>query len=61
MVSCKCIFNVYRHGHSLMRASSLGTVDLTGTAYKEDFIATGFGGHIAIPILRERYVHVWLQ
>merc|ERR1711988_1295951 len=31
----------------------LGTVDLLGTAYEDDIIATGYGGHLAIPLLRE--------
>lgn len=33
----------------------LGTVDQIGTAYSDDFIATGFGGHLALPIIRERW------
>lgn len=33
----------------------LGYVDLIGTAYEEHFIATGFGAHLAIPIIRERW------
>ncbi|CAD7963412.1 unnamed protein product [Amoebophrya sp. A120] len=31
----------------------LAYVDLQGTAFEEDFIATGFGLHLAIPILRK--------
>ena len=31
----------------------LGYVDLQGTCYEDDFIATGFGMHLAIPLLRE--------
>ena len=34
---------------------TLGVVDLIGTTYEEDFLATGFGLHLAIPILRERW------
>eukprot|EP01138_Halocafeteria_seosinensis_P002550 gb/GECG01002608.1/.p1 GENE.gb/GECG01002608.1/~~gb/GECG01002608.1/.p1 ORF type:complete len:233 (+),score=23.93 gb/GECG01002608.1/:1-699(+) len=34
---------------------SLGMVDLYGTAFEEDFIATGFGHHFAMPILREKW------
>jgi len=33
----------------------LGTVDLIGTQYEEDFLATGFGGYIVTPILRSRW------
>merc|ERR1719253_1622989 len=33
--------------------SFLGTVDLIGTSYEDDIIATGYGGHLAIPLLRE--------
>lgn len=34
--------------------SFLSYVDLYGTTYSDDFIATGYGAHLAIPILRER-------
>lgn len=33
----------------------LGYVDLIGTAYEEDFIATGFGAYLAMPLIRERW------
>jgi len=33
----------------------LGYVDLIGTAYEENFIATGFGAYLALPIIRERW------
>jgi 20S proteasome subunit beta 7 len=33
----------------------LGYVDLIGTAYEEEHIATGFGAYLAIPIIRERW------
>lgn len=33
----------------------LGYVDLIGTAYEEDFMATGFGAHMAIPLIREKW------
>jgi len=33
----------------------LGYVDHQGTAYEEDFIATGFGLHLAIPLLRNEW------
>jgi len=33
----------------------LGYVDLIGTAYEENFIATGFGAYLAIPLIRERW------
>ena len=35
--------------------SFLGCVDLIGTAYEENYIATGFGAYLAIPIIRERW------
>jgi hypothetical protein len=34
---------------------SLGIVDLIGTTYTEDFLATGFGNHLAVPLMRERW------
>jgi 20S proteasome subunit beta 7 len=37
------------------QAPFLGYVDLIGTAYEEDFIATGFGAYLAIPLIRERW------
>jgi 20S proteasome alpha/beta subunit len=33
----------------------LGYVDLIGTSYEENFIATGFGAYLAIPIIREKW------
>merc|ERR1712216_626135 len=36
-------------------ASFLGYVDLIGTAYEENFIATGFGAYLAIPLIREKW------
>ena len=33
----------------------LGYVDLIGTSYEENFIATGFGAYLAIPIIRDRW------
>ncbi|MDP2434663.1 MAG: proteasome subunit beta [archaeon] len=33
----------------------LGFVDLRGTAYQEDIVATGYGAYIAIPLLRDRF------
>ena len=36
-------------------AAFLGYVDLIGTAYEENFIATGFGAYLAMPIIRERW------
>lgn len=35
--------------------SFLGYVDLIGTAYEENFIATGFGAYLALPIMRDRW------
>lgn len=36
-------------------SSFLGSVDLIGTAYEEDFLATGFGSYLAIPIFRKKW------
>jgi 20S proteasome subunit beta 7 len=36
-------------------AGFLGQVDLIGTAYEENFIATGFGAYLAIPLIREKW------
>lgn len=33
----------------------LGSVDLIGTQYEDNHIATGFGAHLAMPILRKRW------
>jgi 20S proteasome subunit beta 7 len=33
----------------------LGYVDLIGTSYEENFIATGFGAYLAIPLIREKW------
>jgi 20S proteasome subunit beta 7 len=33
----------------------LGYVDMIGTAYEENFVATGFGGYLALPLIRERW------
>jgi 20S proteasome subunit beta 7 len=33
----------------------LGSVDYIGTTYEDDFIATGFGSYLAIPILRKKW------
>mmetsp|Transcript_48526 Transcript_48526/g.35716 ORF Transcript_48526/g.35716 Transcript_48526/m.35716 type:complete len:252 (-) Transcript_48526:51-806(-) len=33
----------------------LGYVDMIGTAYEENYIATGFGAYLAIPLIRERW------
>lgn len=32
----------------------LSYVDLYGTTFEDDFVATGYGGHLAIPILRDQ-------
>jgi len=36
-------------------SSFLGVVDLRGTAYTDNIVATGFGGHLAMPILRNKW------
>lgn len=33
----------------------LGYVDMIGTAFEENFLATGFGAYLALPIIRERW------
>ena len=33
----------------------LGYVDLIGTAYEENYIATGYGSYLALPIIRDRW------
>mmetsp|Transcript_11616 Transcript_11616/g.11996 ORF Transcript_11616/g.11996 Transcript_11616/m.11996 type:complete len:230 (+) Transcript_11616:56-745(+) len=33
----------------------LGYVDMIGTAYEENYIATGYGAYLAIPLIRERW------
>lgn len=35
-------------------APFLDNVDLIGTAYEENFIATGFGAYLSIPLIREK-------
>lgn len=35
--------------------SFLGYVDQIGTAYEENFVATGFGAYLATPLIRERW------
>jgi 20S proteasome subunit beta 7 len=37
------------------KAPFLGYVDSIATAYEGDFIATGYGGHLALPILRNEW------
>ncbi|CAM9842713.1 unnamed protein product [Ectocarpus sp. 13 AM-2016] len=33
----------------------LGSVDHIGTCYEDNILATGFGGHLALPILRKKW------
>ena len=42
-------------GASAPRKPFLGRVDKLGMSYEEDFIATGFGLHLAVPLMRERW------
>jgi len=35
--------------------SFLGYVDLVGTCYQDDYVATGYGGYIALPLIRKAY------
>jgi 20S proteasome subunit beta 7 len=41
-------------GYDLNRGSFLGLVDLFGTFYEDKYVATGYGAHLAMPLLRER-------
>jgi len=34
----------------------LGVVDKLGNAYEEKYIATGYGAHLALPLMREKHV-----
>jgi len=36
--------------------SYLGFVDLYGTSFSEEYAATGYGNHLALPLIRERCV-----
>ena len=38
------------------RRSYLGFVDLYGTSFAEDYAATGYGNHLAMPLIRDRCV-----
>jgi 20S proteasome subunit beta 7 len=42
-------------GHSEKNGSFLGAVDSIGTCWQDNCIATGYGGHIAIPLLRRAF------
>ena len=33
--------------------SFLATCDMMGTQYEDDMVATGYGGHLALPLMRE--------
>lgn len=33
----------------------LGVVDLRGTAYTDDVVATGYGAHLALPVMRKKW------
>ncbi len=52
ITSTYCKPSVYHH----YRVSSfLGSVDLYGTTYLENMLATGFGMHMAVPLLRKNW------
>ena len=38
-----------------MNISFLGTVDMRGNSYTGNHLATGFGHHLAIPLLRKHW------
>lgn len=44
-----------KHKSWLPGLSYVGYVDLYGTAFADDFAATGFGTHVALPIIRDRW------
>ncbi|KAJ2162106.1 Proteasome subunit beta type-7 [Coemansia sp. RSA 552] len=48
------LWNAYVVGGVDDGQSMLGYVDMYGTTYQSDTVATGYGGHLAIPILRRR-------
>jgi len=35
--------------------SFLGYVDLVGTCFEDDFVTTGYGSHLALPLIRKAY------
>lgn len=45
----------YTKGEGGNMVPFLGTVDKIGTAFCDNFLATGFGGYLAIPLLREKW------
>lgn len=45
---CQFVFMGYRDGDAF-----LGAVDDVGTRWEDDCVATGYGGHIALPLLRQ--------
>lgn len=47
--------SVHDYTFHSQRNSFLGYVDLLGTTYSSPTLATGFGAHIAQPLLREAY------
>ena len=48
------VFVSHTQYHTLLR-SFLGLVDKVGTSFADDYIATGFGAHLALPLLRAGY------
>ncbi len=34
--------------------ATLGYIDPLGTAFSEDFVATGYGAHLGLPLIRDR-------
>ena len=50
-----CCVASYENILILRRCSYVGYVDLYGTMFSEDFAATGFGTHVALPIIRDRW------
>jgi 20S proteasome subunit beta 7 len=46
--SCLCVVDV-------LVCSFLGSVDLYGTTFEDNLVATGFGTYMAIPLLRKNW------
>jgi 20S proteasome subunit beta 7 len=40
---------------SFLLHRTVGVVDLIGTTYSGDFITTGYGTHLALPLIRDRW------
>ena len=50
---CECRNSKLRPAHLLLLR--LGVVDKLGMSYEADFLTTGYGSHLALPILRNKW------